>query len=239
MPNHQPPGRALRARDGVVAQVVQPDAPGGRPPTGQTPPLRCLPLPRRVHDGDPTVWAVGGDEAAAVDLPAGPVLVLGPPGSGRSRSLTALAAAAGGAALLVEGSDPPSEHDLQARLQHLDSGDLVSVDDAHLIAGTPVEDLLVSHAARHGARAALHVAAELEGAGTAFRGLLPQLARSRTAVVLQPGMPGDGAVVGARPPVGDLPVPGRGVLVHRGRTTRIQVVAPPPGRGGQRLGEVG
>ena len=134
----------------------------------------------------------------------------------------------GGAGLLVEGSDPPSEHDLQIRLQRLDAEDLVSVDDAHLLVGTPVEDLLANHAARHGARAALHVASELEGAATAFRGLLPQLARSRTAVVLQPGMPGDGSLMGARLPVGDLPVPGRGVLVHRGRTTRIQVVAPGP-----------
>lgn len=234
VPSHQPPGRAVRARDGVIAQVVRPDPPGGRAlpgPTapGATPPLRCLPLPRLARCGDPTVWAVGGDDAAAVDLPVGPVLVLGPPGSGRSRTLAALAAAAGGTALLVEGSDPPPEHDLRARLQHLDDRAVVSVDDAHLLAGTPVEDLLVSHAARHGARAALHVAADLDGAGTAFRGLLPQMARCRTAVVLQPGMPGDGAVVGARLPVGDLPVPGRGVLVHRGRSIRIQVAAPLPG----------
>ncbi|WP_131105305.1 FtsK/SpoIIIE domain-containing protein [Ornithinimicrobium sufpigmenti] len=231
VPRHQPPGRAVRARDGVVAQVVRPDPPGGRPPPGPTPPLRCLPLPRLAHCTDPTVWAVGGDEAAAVDLPVGPVLVLGPPGSGRSRTLAALAAAAGGTVLLVEGGDPPAEDDLRVRLQRLTDTDLVSVDDAHLLSGTPVEDLLVEHAARHGARAALHVAAELEGAGTAFRGLVPQLARCRTAVVLQPGMPGDGAVVGARLPVGDLPVPGRGVLVHRGRTARIQVVAPLPGPG--------
>lgn len=94
----------------------------------------------------------------------------------------------------------------------------------------------MDHAARHGPRVAMHVAAELDGAATAFRGLLPQLARSRTAVILQPGMPGDGAVVGARLPVGDLPVPGRGVLVHRGRTTRIQVAAPAEGDGTQLSG---
>lgn len=231
VPGRMPPGRMVRARDGVVAQVVRADPSGsrtGRPPTGSAPPLRCIPLPHRACAPDRTVWAVGGDEARPVPFPAGAVLVLGPPGSGRTRTLVALAAAAGGSVLSVHGADPPTEAQLEARLSCLGVDDLISVDDAHLLAGTRVEDLLVGHAARHGPRAALHVAAELEGAGTAFRGLLPQLARSRTAVVLHPGMPGDGALVGARLPVGDLSVPGRGVLVHRGRATRIQVVAPGP-----------
>ena len=233
VPTHQPPGRMVRARDGVIAQVVRPDPWTARPPPGPVPPLRCYPLPRRVNDQDPEVWAVGGDEARTVALPAGPVLVLGPPGSGRTQTLRALAAAGATSALTVRGTDPPTEESLGALLAHLGPDHLISVDDAHLLTGTRIEDLLVDHAARHGPRVAMHVAAELDGAATAFRGLLPQLARSRTAVILQPGMPGDGAVVGARLPVGDLPVPGRGVLVHRGRTTRIQVAAPAEGDGTQ------
>ena len=234
VPRHQPPGRMIRAGDGVVAQVVQPDpspsAPGLTRPAdpGPVPPLLCLPLPRRWDTQDRLSWAVGGDQAHGMDLPPGPVLVLGGPGSGRTQALQALAAAAGGPALRVDGTDPPTEEQLAESLAGLPGTALVSVDDAHLLSGTRIEDLLVDHAVRHGPRVALHVVAELDGAATAFRGLLPQLARARTAVVLQPGMPGDGAVVGAQLPVGDLRLPGRGVLVHRGRTTRIQVAAPAP-----------
>ena len=97
VPGRMPPGRMVRARDGVVAQVVRADPPGSpadRPPPGPTPPPRCVPLPRRACASDRTIWAVGGDEARSVELPAGPVLVLGPPGSGRSQTLVALAAAA-------------------------------------------------------------------------------------------------------------------------------------------------
>ncbi|MFK5690560.1 FtsK/SpoIIIE domain-containing protein [Ornithinimicrobium sp. LYQ92] len=224
VPRDQPPGRMVGARDGVEAQVLLPPTdPRPTSPAGG-PPFVCRPLPRRWaappgEDG----WAVGGDEVTAVTVPGGSVLVLGPAGSGRTSTLRALLRER--PALVVEGSSPPSQGTLTERLQNLPDGHLVVVDDAHLLAGTPTEDLLVEAAAV--GRRDLLVAADTDAAAGSFRGLVPAAARGRTAVVLQPSAPGEGAVVGVRLPVGDVPVPGRGVLVRRGRCTRVQVAAPP------------
>lgn len=224
VPRDQPPGRMVGVRDGVEAQVLLPPTdPRPRSPTGR-PPFVCRPLPRRwVAPPDEDGWAVGGDEVTAVPVPGGPVLVLGPAGSGRTSTLRALLR--GRSALVVEGSSPTSQGTLAERLQELPDGHLVVVDDAHLLAGTPTEDLLVE-AVTVGRRDLL-VAADTDAAAGSFRGLVPAAARGRTAVILQPSAPGEGAIVGVRLPVGDVPVPGRGVLVRRGRCTRVQVAAPP------------
>src|SRR5690606_10677186 len=169
--------------------------------------------------------AVGGDRADPLRAPDGPLLVLGPPGSGRSCTLALLASLRQGPPLRVEGTDPPAVDDLRDLLRDAPPGSAVAVDDAHLLAGTAVEDLLLDHAASSGAD--LLVAADLDAAAGSFRGLVPAAARARCAVVLQPDTPAQGSVVGVQLPVGDVRVPGRGVLVHRGRCTRLQVVSPP------------
>ncbi len=232
VPSHQPPGRVVRTRDGLVAQVTLPPGGGAPGPAASAgAPPRVVPLPDRPRDVEG--WAVGGDDAAPVAPPDGPVLVLGPPGSGVSTTLAALAAVRTVPTLRVGPDDlrpapgvsaPAGEGDLAARLQ--DFSGTVVVDDAHLLAGTRVEDLLLGWATRTGGD--LIVGGELDACSSLFRGLVPEVARSRTGVVLQPDQPGRGAVLGVRLPVHDRRVPGRGVLVRRGRCTRVQVVVSDP-----------
>lgn len=253
VPREQPPGRVVRTRDGVVGQVVlpepaSPDGLGMPPPTAPPAPrpLRCETLPLRwtLADGaavdktpadrpragwvstvgSPSPWALGGDDAAPIPPPPGSVLVLGPPRSGRTAALSALAAARGGVALVVDGAAPPEDPQLVAALAVLPPDGLLVVDDAHLLSGTSTEDLLLDHLTRH--RAPVLLAADLDSAASAFRGLVPLVARARTGVILQPTTPGQGSLLGASLPVGDHAVPGRGVLVQQGRCQRIQVVAP-------------
>lgn len=237
VPRDRPPGRVVDVRTGAVAQVVTPDGGGAgsaeRVAPPGPPPFRCRALPRSWRGDDGGAgrcpgdqgWALGGDDPAPLPVPPGHVLVLGPPGSGRSWTLAALARARGSSSLLVRGGDPPGEAELRAALEGLEAGSVVQIDDAHLLAGTPAEDVLLAHSATRGRD--LLVAADLDAPGSTFHGLLPFVARSRTGVVLNARSPGDGSLLGVSVPVGDALVPGRGVLVQRGRCTRVQVVAPP------------
>ncbi|ANS80562.1 Cell division protein FtsK [Serinicoccus hydrothermalis] len=223
VPSSQPPGRLVGVRDGTEAHVVLPAMGAGLERPDGPPPLVCRPLPRRwsapVGSGH---WAVGGDEAAPVPQPAGSMLVVGQPGSGRTHTLDRLQG--GRPAVVVDLASPPEAEQLRAACAELGTGGLLVVDDAHLLVGTPAEDVLVELATAY--RMELLVAADTEAATSAFRGILALVTRSRSGVVLQPRSPGDGAVLGASLPVGDLQLPGRGVLVHRGRCTRVQVAAP-------------
>lgn len=102
-------GAILRAGSATACQVVLPPPwpdPAHVPPPGSTVqgrggqacgrgpgPMRLRPLPRRLGAGGapPGAWAVGGDEAGPLILEPGlSVLVVGPPGSGRSTALEAL-----------------------------------------------------------------------------------------------------------------------------------------------------
>lgn len=219
IPSHQPPGRLIRTSDACLAQVVQTTA-GSAPqvaPDGPPPPL-VRELPRHTSAQE---WAVGGDEATALPAPAGDILVLGPPRSGVSTALRRLAADEP-EAVVVDGPGCWEAADLARALEQDVS--CVVVDSAHLLAGSQLEDLVLAWATRTGGR--LLVGADLESSANVFRGLVPHVARHRTGVILQPGSPRDGAVLGASLPVGDLRVPGRGVLVDRGRCVRLQVAAP-------------
>ena len=211
-------GEASTAAD-EAALAQAPDGP---------PPLVCRALPRRwsgrTADGA-SAWAVGGDDALPLAVPPVPLLVLGPPGSGRTAVLEALDDRRGNP--LVRGTDPPGPDELRDALEHPPEHALLLVDDAHLLAGSAVEDVIIDVVSQGLLR--LVVSAEIEAGAGAFRGLVPLAARTRTAVILQPSAPSQGALVGVSLPVGDLPVPGRGVLVHRGRCTRIQVAAPASG----------
>ncbi|MDU0348867.1 FtsK/SpoIIIE domain-containing protein, partial [Actinomyces sp. MRS3W] len=81
-------GVILDGGEVTACQVALPDAnEHGRPGLS---PLRLEPIPRRIPPA-PHVWARGGDDAASLPLPDGPVLVVGPPGSGRSTAVAALA----------------------------------------------------------------------------------------------------------------------------------------------------
>jgi S-DNA-T family DNA segregation ATPase FtsK/SpoIIIE len=71
------------------------------------------------------------------------------------------------------------------------------------------------------------VAGDSERLASTFRGLVPVVARQRTGLLLQPRGSTDGAVFGVDVAVPDAPLPGRGLLVDRGRVvSRIQVAIP-------------
>ncbi|WP_153011587.1 FtsK/SpoIIIE domain-containing protein [Serinicoccus chungangensis] len=227
VPVDHPPGRLVGMRDGVEAHVALPADAVGDPPPG-APPVVCRPLPRRWSPSGPRpAWAVGGDEAGPLARPDGSVLVLGPPGSGRSHALALLQA--GRTPVLVDPTAPSGRDELEDLLAGAGPGGLVVVDDAHLLAGTPLEDVLVQAVTAY--RLDLVVAADIDAAAGAFRGLVPLAARHRTGLLLQPTSPGQGSLLGVGVPVGDLPLPGRGVLVQRGRCTRVQLAAPDLGKG--------
>lgn len=231
VPAHQPPGRAVRTRDGLVAQVLLPDCdrastdppPGPAPPRVVSLPATLPDLPRVPSPGVVPAWAVGGDEAGAVRLPPGPLLVLGPPGSGVTTTLASVGRHLGEVTHVDSARLADAEVVRSALVSFTGT---VVVDEAHLLTGSEVEEVVLGWAERHGGR--LVVGADLEAAGSLFRGLVPQVARHRRGVVLQPGSPADGALLGVRLPTADRRVPGRGVLVDRGRCTRVQVLPVSP-----------
>ena len=220
VPRHRPPGRAVRTRDALVAQVhLPPPSRHVRAPSDPPPP-RLVALPRLLSTG--RAWAVGGDRAEPVPCPAGSVLVLGPPGSGVTHALSAIAQGAEGAVLRVGGPGERDERELSAAL--VGGVGTVVLDEAHLLLGSRTEELVLAWAERTGGR--LLVGGELAACSSLFRGAVPFVGRHRTGLVLQPSLPGHGAALGVDLPVGDVRVPGRGVLVVRGRATRVQVRAP-------------
>ena len=167
--------------------------------------LRLVPLPTRptwedVPDG---TWAVGGDAAAPVTLPARTsVLVTGPPGSGRSTALRALAQAIPSDALIVD---------------DLDLADVATV--------TQVEAAL--------ARSDVVLAsASTEKVATTFRGAISTMREREALVVLWPGLRhADQAAGVSLRAVTDpraMTLPGRGALVYRGTCLPIQIVLPRP-----------
>ena len=167
--------------------------------------LRLEPLPTRLtwEDVPEGTWAVGGDAAAPVTLPAHTsVLVAGPPGSGRSTALRALAQAMASDPLVVD---------------DLDLADIATV--------TRVEAAL--------ARSEVVLAsASTEKVATTFRGAISTMREREALVVLWPGMrPADQAAGMSLRSVTDpraMTLPGRGALVYRGTCLPIQIVQPRP-----------
>ena len=167
--------------------------------------LRLEPLPTRLtwEDVPEGTWAVGGDAAAPVTLPAGTsVLVAGPPGSGRSTALRALAQAMASDTLVVD-----------------------DLDLADIATATQVEAAL--------ARSEVVLAsASTEKVATTFRGAISTMREREALVVLWPGMrPADQAAGISLRSVTDpraMTLPGRGALVYRGTCLPIQIVQPRP-----------
>lgn len=225
LPVDPPPGRLVRTSDGRVAQVVLTGlsavadlaAPEGPEPA------RVVSLPRTL---DPSAgWAVGGDAALSQPAPEGSFLVVGPPGAGVTTALEMLASTlptSGSAPLVVVGAGSWTDEALGLALTN--DVATVIVDDVHLLAGTLTEDLVLAWVQRTGGR--LLVGGELDACSAHFRGLVPMVARLRSGLVLQPRLPSHGQLLGVHLPVGDLLIPGRGVLVERGRCLRVQVADP-------------
>ena len=202
------PGRGV-ILDGATTTacqiVLREDCPVAAPERDVGHALRLEPLPTRPtwEDVPEGTWAVGGDAAAPVTLPAHTsVLVAGPPGSGRSTALRALAQALAPDALVVD-----------------------DLDLADIATATQVEAAL--------ARSEVVLAsASTEKVATTFRGPISTMREREALVVLWPGMrPADQAAGISLRTVTDpraMTLPGRGALVYRGTCLPIQIVLPRP-----------
>ncbi|WP_147680817.1 FtsK/SpoIIIE domain-containing protein [Actinomyces ruminicola] len=197
------PGRGILLDGGQATpcQVVLPDAAEDRAPGPG--PRRLEEIPRLVPRA-PGVWAVGGDRAAPVPAPAGSVLVVGPPGSGRSNAVAALARCA------------------QAQA---DQDTPLIIDDLDL--SEPTVQARVEAAVAQGRR--VIASATTDRVAGSYRGPLAVLRERGAVVVLWPGL-GPAAQAAGQQLRGSIDprgatVPGRGVLVWRGSVTPLQVVA--------------
>ncbi|MCZ2806532.1 FtsK/SpoIIIE domain-containing protein [Modestobacter sp. VKM Ac-2983] len=265
VPGHRPPGRALVGEDAAECQLALPrtpvvpaaDLPGA---SCTEPPLRVvelpadpglpLPAPAPAGNGRGTWWlpvGPGGDggEAVGVDLArTGGLLVVGPPGSGRSSALRAFGSHARSAGVAVlelvsapapvtgEGGGEPlhlpvplSGTDTAGVRSWLAGHDasrvLVLADDLSSLSAE-VGDLLASLSSSTGRVTVVGAGTAAEVAG-AFRGPAAALRRSRTAVLLRPA-PGDAEMLGLRVPRTPLPPrPGSGWLVTPHEVIRVQV----------------
>ncbi len=127
--------------------------------------------------------------------------------------------------------------DALARWRAVGRPALVLVDDVESLDGRPVEAVLtrlVAEAAGSAPGSVSGTAPMVVGAGSTnevlsrFQGLCVQLRRPGSGVVLGPAGPTDGDVLGVRLPRREVRHPGRGVLVHRGASTLLQVALPRP-----------
>lgn len=236
--------------------------PGTRPLPGPAadPGPRLMPLPRQVSAADVPALpglpgaaevpvGLGGDTAEPVGVDVGDgLLVVGPPGSGRTTALAVLALALrarGWEVLEVRGGESQAlRHTLTRRVAPDGAVDTASheappppralvVDDLDtaLRADPAAEGLLDpwTGRARPGRPTrALLAAVRTDAAATAYRGPLAAL-RQGPVLVLRCGAAGSSEAAGADlahavDPAEPL-LPGRGALVERGRVTPLQVAS--------------
>lgn len=226
------------------------------PPPEGAGPWRVLPLPEvvdgdRVPAGDPDalLMGLGGDDLAPLgfDLARDErrIVVAGPRRSGRSTALGTIASR-----LLVTGRavtvittrrspltdlvGGPSLHVLrpgevdrfvELRRAHPDLG--IVIDDAEGLDGSAIETALVE-ATRLVDQAAgvVAIAVDSRRASAAFRGIVPEVARGGTGLLLQPTTPADGDLFRIRVEPSATRHPGRGLHVSDGVATGIQVALP-------------
>ena len=187
----------LNLRTHRAVQVIALRAPRRAP---ARPAHRLVAIPRAVATG-PGIWAVGGDDARPLPVPRGSVLVVGPPGSGRTMTLGALRRCL---------------HEAREEVP-------LVVDDLDMAeAGVHAQ---VEEALRVG-RVVLASASTDRTAGT-YRGPLATLRERGDLVVLWPGVGPSSQVAGrSLRSVTDpraLTLPGRGALVSRASALPLQV----------------
>ena len=202
------PGRGviLNGTATTACQIVLREGPpNSAPECGSGSVLRLEPLPTRItwSDAPAGTWAVGGDAATPVELPTRTsVLVVGPPGSGRSTALRALAQTLGSDGLVVD---------------DLDLADAATVSRVEAALARS-ERVLAS--------------ASTEKVAATFRGAISTLREREVLVMLWPGLRHSDQAAGmSLRAVTDpraLTLPGRGALVYRGTCLPIQIVLPQP-----------
>ena len=203
-------GVILDGADTTACQIILRKGPtASRPDSARGSTLKLEPLPARItwEQVPSGTWAVGGDAAAPVALPEHTsVLVAGPPGSGRSTALRALA--------------------------QVLTPDVLVVDDLDLAdaATTSHVETALAHSE------VVLASASTEKVAATFRGAISTLREREALVVLWPGLRhADQAAGMSLRTVTDpraMTLPGRGALVYRGTCLPIQIVLPRPENNG-------
>ncbi len=221
------PGGAAQAE--ALAAVAPAPAVPTRPRPGPIPDDVARPA---GLDNDLVVALGIGDGSAAVTVDLGPghLLVVGPPGSGRSTALAAVVAglrAGGHDPLVVAGREEGAVDALQAAVEadvDLSTPRVIVVDDADELGDGPGGRLIEQLAGTRGVR--LVAAADSASVARAFSGWVPALKRGRRMLLLQPGGAADvDQLAGVRTklrPGARFPV-GRGVLVVDRQAGVVQV----------------
>jgi S-DNA-T family DNA segregation ATPase FtsK/SpoIIIE len=273
IPRDMPNGRGFQLPGGDLVQVASLSAQGQgatenqalrdlgrRAATGTRRPFRVDPLPLSISmtealdlpgRGPGLLVGVGGDELGQIRVEAPGLLVIGPPGSGRSTALAVQAASlarAGTPLVLVTPRRSPLAARLDPVLLHLTSSDAAAaaaltaaldgaaeaaivVDDAELLTETPLGNELIACCRRIRDSSHRLLAAAAADGSFGLRGLVPELAKIKCGLVLEPTSITDGNVLGARLPASVF-APGmtlRGALIHHGRVTAVQVPTWPDG----------
>lgn len=257
------PGRAVHLHDGppALCQLALPEPlprdASARPALSGDAPARVLPLPARVHRPEPAggrqglapahphvAIGVGGDTAAevALDLEV-PRLVVGPPGSGRTTALDAIAAGASRAGVVVvrlapalaglAPADDAPEHDAYGvRTSSADGAAavlaarpdaLLLVDDLDELERT--DDSVAALVASRRRRLAVATTAQVAAIG-GHRGSIASLLRARRLLVLAPHDGASAELIGPRAAWLADPrgcPPGRGALVDGRTVVPLQV----------------
>jgi S-DNA-T family DNA segregation ATPase FtsK/SpoIIIE len=180
--------------------------------------------------------AVGPDA-----VPGAVVSVLGPPGSGRSTALAALATAAHEAdldavlvangapvaptppgAVLIDTSRPDAAEMLEAAVGRA-RRPVVLVDDAGDL-GDDLSQIVLATLPR----APVVIAASAADVLGSYGGLLGAARKARSGLFLGAVRAGDGEALGVRLDPAPAGLPGRGRLIRRGRVVAVQVAEPDP-----------
>lgn len=272
VPRHPPPGRGVVTATGLEVQIAHlghlPDATSAaeairllasrvaKPHRG--PAFRVTSLPQQITrcelgDSEGLAFAVGGEDGGTVSLDferhGRQVLIAGPPRSGVSTALRAVATAACVHDLPVVWVSPRHPDWLSTwstagraptwfGIDRVDAlaevcrgypHPVVVVDQVDRLADTSVESVLreVRRAADRGEGAIICGGSSPALSGQ-FRGLAVEVARTRVGVLLGPRSRSDGDLLGVRLPPSPAPYPGRGVFVCGEEVTEIQVALPVP-----------
>lgn len=236
--------RELRARAGQA----------GRPAIR---PFRVDPLPVAITfeqacelpagTGGGVLVGVGGDDLSQVRAETTGLLVIGPPGSGRSTALAVQArslAQAGHPLVLITprpstltgaiapasvrlpltGTGAEAAGALQTVLAETSQCVLV-VDDAELLTGTPLGDEVLARCRALRDSGHRILAATVPDNISTLRGITAELAKLKCGLLLEPANPLDGGPFGVRLPLSILTtgIPLRGAFVQGSRITAVQV----------------
>lgn len=212
-------------------------------------PVRALPAlattAQLTYGDEPWSFPVGigGDSGKTVSLRLAEdriALVAGPPGSGKTTALLALALAGvrhGHRVVLLTGRGDVSCPALRGVIRARTPDELrraiaeaatalVLVDDFDPIPDAAVDEVLFELMAQP--RYRIMLAGNVDNLSTAYRGCVVRAQRSRTGVLLGP-QPGDGELLGVhRTGVwgGEPSRPGRGILIQHGVPTHVQIALP-------------